>query len=137
MQFIQRIKRDGGYLLNEILEDFQSDSETESEPEVVEEKPKKSSAVAEKQAVTAPTTLDVIGPPKILKFQPETQQAEIRVPSPTMSMESEPIQNLGQFMQDFNIYVEGGMPCEFCSTLTKPWPTINIQEIKNPETVCC
>jgi hypothetical protein len=139
MQLIQRIKREGGSLLNEILEDFQSDSETESEMDICEPIQRaKSASLAEKQkmgAALAPATLDVIGPPKILKFQPETQQVDMTVPSPTMSMESEPIENLGQFMQDFNIFIEGGKQCEFCKNITKAWPTINVQEMKNPEIV--
>lgn len=80
-------------------------------------------------------TIESIGPPKILQFQPETKKPEIIPPSPTISVESEPIQDLGQFMRDFNIYIQGGNPCEFCNLTTKPWPNISSQEIVNPTEV--
>ena len=135
MQLIQRIKSEGGSLLNEILEDFQSESESGSEAEHDEHFELSKSQAQITSGKGDKNNLDTIGPPKILKFQPESKQAEIVVYSPTLTMDSEPIDNLGQFMKDFNIYIEGGQPCEFCGNATKPWPTINLQEAKNPEAV--
>lgn len=101
-----------------------------------EAKAKAEAAAARKASrASRKQTLDTIGPPKILKYLPETQQVEIKVPTPDVSLASEPIDNLGQFMKDFNVIVDGGQQCEFCGNVTKPWPTINLQEVKNPETV--
>lgn len=81
------------------------------------------------------TLVQSVGPPNILKYQPETQKTEISPPSPPISVPFEPIDDLGQFMKDFNVHLNGGQPCEFCSEITKPWPSISSQEIMNPEEV--
>jgi len=82
--------------------------------------------------------VDSVGPPKILKYQPETKQVDIPVvapPSPAISIPYEPIEDLGQFMKDFNVHLNGGQPCEFCNDVTKPWPSISNQETMKPEQV--
>ena len=45
-----------------------------------------------------------------------------------MSVQSQPIGYLGQFMMDFNIFIDGGNVCEFCGATTKPWTSIRDQE---------
>ena len=79
--------------------------------------------------------VDSVGPPKILKYLPETKKVDITPPSPTISIPYEPIEDLGQFMKDFNVHLNGGQPCEFCSEATKPWPSISSQETMNPDQV--
>jgi hypothetical protein len=171
MQLIEKIKREGGDLLKDILEEIQfqsesgtpssasSENEDENESEIDIEfneqknkvKSKSGTTRSNKKSVKTTTTATTIksdhlleiGPPKILKYQPEIKQQQQQitnqkaVASPSnLSLDSEPIENLGQFMNDFNIYINGGQPCEFCTQVTKPWPTINAQEAKNPDTVC-
>ena len=125
---------ENGSLLTEIIEDLQSESESESEIFLNEpiEKEKEPIAETDSPVKSMEASLASLGPPKILKFQPETKQPQIQMPvsSPALSMSSEPIDNLNQFMRDFNIYIQGGNMCEFCGNVTKPWPTINLQEGK-------
>lgn len=79
--------------------------------------------------------VDSVGPPKILKYIPESKKVEVTPPSPTISIPYEPIEDLGQFMKDFNVHLNGGQSCEFCKEATKPWPSISSQEIMNPDEV--
>lgn len=79
--------------------------------------------------------VESVGPPKILKYLPETKKVDITPPSPTISIPYEPIEDLGQFMKDFNVHLNGGQPCEFCSEPTRPWPSIQSQETMNPDQV--
>lgn len=118
-------------MFDEIIHDFEQTDSEESEAET-------ESLISKPSPKPTPVPLvESVGPPKILQFQPETKKFEITAPSPPLSLESEPIEDLGQFMKDFNVYISGGQTCEFCGHITKPWPTIANQENNNPESLHC
>ena len=121
-------KKEGADFLGEILQDIQ-DSEEESE---------ENESVAESR-ISAKATLSIesIGPPKILQYKAETKKIEVTAPSPSLSLDSERIDDLGMFLKDFNIYINGGQACEFCGRKTKPWPSIDYQDMKSPEELYC
>lgn len=82
--------------------------------------------------------IDAVGPPKILQYLPEpnkkpelTQMSE----SPSLSIDSDAIDDFSDFMKELNVYINGGNSCEFCGKGTKKWPTIQAQEQSNPELV--
>lgn len=77
--------------------------------------------------------IESVGPPKILQFHPESKKKEFFVPDPTDDYE--PIEDIHMFFKDFNVYLKGNNPCEFCGQNTLPWPTIKDQEKEIPNTV--
>jgi hypothetical protein len=92
------------------------------------------SIVSDEPTKKIPVTVETIGPPKILKYHPENKERidttsivsnDIILPSIN---NSENIEDVGSFMKDFNVYINGGSKCEFCGQLTKPWPSIQNQE---------
>ncbi|CAF0985488.1 unnamed protein product [Brachionus calyciflorus] len=127
MELIKRIKREGAEIFEEIINDMAQSSDSEAELDL-----------PIKIASPAPL-VESVGPPKLLQFNSEIKKSDtkIREPSPPLSIESEPIGHVGQFMQDFNVQLKGGQKCEFCGEITKPWPDINKQELNNPETLHC
>lgn len=126
MELIKRIRSEGAEIFEEIVNDLAQSSESEQEDEPIEAPTPKPTPIVES-----------IGPPKILQFNPEIKKNEIppREDSPSLSIESDPIENLGQFMKDFNVHIKGGEYCEFCGEITKPWPSVQQQEKTNPELV--
>lgn len=129
MELIKRIKFESVEVFEEIANDFGQSSDSEQEDSYS----LKTSIINRNPS----PIVESIGPPKILKFNPEFKKNEIpaRESSPSVSVESEPIENLGQFMKDFNVHLKGGEYCEFCGETTKPWPSIHQQEKSNPELV--
>jgi hypothetical protein len=102
------------------------DSESESGSHVDDPLGRRRVSFNKKQSV-----IDSVGPPKILQYKAETKKLErlAAASSPSVSdLSSEPIEDLGQFMKDFNVYIGGGHTCEFCNEITKPWPSIEAQE---------
>ena len=116
---------EGGDLLGEILQDLHESDESEAE------------SVVSKKSAKATPSIESIGPPKILQYKPETKKIEITAPSPSLSLDSDPIENLGMFLRDFNVYTEGGQTCEFCGKRTREWPTIHSQDHKSPDELYC
>jgi len=125
MQIMDKIRKEGADILGDILQDVESDSD-ESLAESIDSK---------KPTPKQTPSIESVGPPKILQYQPETKKVELSPPSPTLSLESDPIEDLGQFMKDFNVYITGGQSCEFCGSTTKKWPSIQEQEKVNPAEV--
>ena len=111
--------------MGEILRDVQDSAESDSE------------SVVSKVSAKATPSIESIGPPKILQYKPETKKIEISPPSPTLSLDSEPIDDLGMFLKDFNVYINGGHTCEFCGMKTKEWPSIENQDMKKLEELYC
>lgn len=128
MELIKRIKNENVEVFEEIVNDLGQSSDSEQEDVSVE------TSITKRNPSPI---VEAIGPPKILQFNPEKIKKEQldREPSPSVSIESEPIENLGQFMKDFNVHLKGGEYCEFCGETTKPWPSIQQQEKSNPELV--
>ncbi|RNA43652.1 glutamate-rich 6-like [Brachionus plicatilis] len=128
MELIKRIRSEGAEIFEEIVNDLAQSSDSEQEDEPVSAPTPKPTPIVES-----------IGPPKILQFNPEIKKNEIpvSVPSPSVSVDSDPVENLGQFMKDFNVHLKGGEYCEFCGEITQPWPTIQQQEKSNPELLHC
>lgn len=149
MQIIERIRREGGDFLDEIYADTNYDNDNDDDDDddaedkhstgEVDPTSSKKSLVGSVKSVdrklSKPSVIDTVGPPKILQYQAETKKVELSAPSPSLSVESEPIENLGQFMKDFNVYIQGGNVCEFCGQMTKPWPSISDQENAKPDQV--
>ena len=79
-------------------------------------------------------SLKSIGPPTILKYQPESKKVELLVPTPGERYE-EPPEDVTQFFKDYNVYLNGGNICEFCDKNTLPWPSIQEQETEQPSSV--
>lgn len=76
-------------------------------------------------------TIDSVGPPKILQYKAETKINEVAfspLSSSSVSLQSEPVEDIGQLMKDFNVYIDGGHVCEFCGETTKPWPSLKSHE---------
>jgi hypothetical protein len=95
-------------------------------------------------AVRSELIIESVGPPKILQYIPEAKRTpamkreakQSRSASSTSSSTSiEKVSDLGQFMKDFNVYIDGGNVCEFCGQPTKPWPTRQQQEDLSPSEV--
>ena len=75
------------------------------------------------------TKAEEIGPPKILQYKPEKKVTKPAKSSGTPVVDSKPeIDDVASYMQTYNVSIEGGRTCEFCSKITKPWPTIKTQE---------
>lgn len=127
---------EGIELFGDIFRDIESDSEEENDLKSVRTNQKTPSISRTN------TLIESVGPPKILQYQPESKQIEVLPSTPsTISLESERIDDLGHFMQDFNVYINGGNNCEFCGNKTLPWPSISNQASTSPEEVsnkiCC
>lgn len=75
-------------------------------------------------------TIDSVGPPKILQYKAETKRLDVldNRSDSSVSVQSQSVGDLGQFMMDFNVFIDGGNVCEFCGATTKPWPSIRDQE---------
>jgi hypothetical protein len=79
--------------------------------------------------------LESIGPPKILKYLPESKKIQLIPPAPEDRISDGSNESIHQFFKEFNIYLKGGNPCEFCSQNTQKWPEIKQQETEQPNTV--
>jgi hypothetical protein len=121
------------------IEDYLNDIYEESESDLSELESHRSSKST--AALRSEQIIESVGPPKILKYVPEAKGASAltnlsRSASSTSScLSNEKVNDLGQFMKDFNVYIEGGNACEFCGQLTKPWPTRQQQEELSPNEV--
>jgi hypothetical protein len=80
-------------------------------------------------------SLKSIGPPKILKYHPESKKKELIAPLPENRIEADTPEDVLQFFKEFNVYLKGGNVCEFCSQTTLPWPSIQEQETGDPTNV--
>jgi hypothetical protein len=114
--------------------DGKSDKEHRSKADI---KKKKSSHSGSKPGSII---VEAIGPPNILKYKPETKKKELKLPKLDFSNFNEQelnetISDMNGFMLDFNVHINGNNECEFCGSITKPWPNIATQESQNPNEV--
>lgn len=98
--------------------------------------------VSDESSVISPVSTPVskeslisLGPPKILKFQPESKKKELIAPIPENRIEADAPEDVLQFFKEFNVYLQGGNVCEFCSQITFKWPSMKEQETEMPNNV--